>query len=134
MVVVSAVAYSVLVGLVGVSPSMAVALGLLFVVGVLSIVYSATCNTLLQMEAREEYRGRVLALYVLLFAGSTPIGSAITGYLSDRWDVRVALIVNAAVCLIGVVVALTYLLFARSRKGTRLISSSVPPPAVVDVA
>ena len=74
--------------------------GLLLAAGVLSIVYSATSNTLLQLEAREEYRGRVLALYMLLFSGSTPIGSAVTGLLSDRWDIRVALGINGIVCVL----------------------------------
>src|SRR6266516_3765905 len=91
LVAISAGVYSLLVGLIGLAPSMGVVLGMLLVAGVVSIVYSATSNTLLQLEAREEYCGRVLALYMLLFAGSTPIGSAVTGLLSDRWDIRVAL-------------------------------------------
>ena len=91
LVGISAGVYSLLVGLVGLAPSMGAALGPLLAAGVLSIVYSASSNTLLQLEAREEYRGRVLALYMLLFAGSTPIGSAVTGLVSDHWDIRLAL-------------------------------------------
>jgi len=100
LVAISALVYSLLVGLIGLAPSMGVALGLLLAAGGLSIVYSATSNTLLQLEAREEYRGRVLALYMLLFAGSTPIGSAVTGLVSDRWDIRVALGINGIVCVL----------------------------------
>jgi predicted MFS family arabinose efflux permease len=121
LVAISAGIYSVLVGLVGLAPSTAVAFGLLLTAGVLSIVYSATSNTLLQLEAREEYRGRVLALFMLLFAGSTPAGSAVTGFVSDRWDIRVALTVNATVCLVGVLVALAYVIFARARGSSNSI-------------
>jgi predicted MFS family arabinose efflux permease len=114
LVAISALVCSLLVGLIGLAPSMGVALGLLLAAGVLSIVYSATSNTLLQLEAREEYRGRVLALHMLLFAGSTPIGSAVTGLVSDRWDIRVALGINGIVCP-GVLLAGVYAGVARRR-------------------
>jgi MFS family permease len=135
LVAISAGIYSVLVGLVGLAPSMAVALGLLVAAGVLSIVYSASSNTLLQLEAREEYRGRVLALYMLLFAGSTPIGSAVTGVVSDHWDIRVALTVNAAVCVVGVLVAVVYVVLAHARASTNRSWAKLPPRwSAVDTA
>ena len=120
LVVISAGVYSLLVGLVGLVPSLAMALGLLLAAGVLSIVYSASSNTLLQLEAREEYRGRVLAFYMLLFAGSTPIGSAMTGLVSDRWDIRLALGVNASLCILGVMLAGLYVAVARRAPAQRL--------------
>ena len=104
----------VLVGAVSLAPTMLVASAVLVAAGILSIVYSATSNTLLQLEAREEYRGRVLALYMLLFAGSTPIGSAVTGFVSGAWDVRTALMLNAALCVVGVVTTLVYLVATRA--------------------
>jgi Transmembrane secretion effector len=94
LVLFAAVIFTVLVGAVSVASTMLVASIVLIAAGVLSIVYSATSNTLLQLEAREEYRGRVLALYMLLFAGSTPFGSAFTGFVSDAWDVHVALLTS----------------------------------------
>jgi MFS family permease len=115
LVLVAAAAFSVLVGAVSVAPTMIVASAVLVVAGLLSIVYSATSNTLLQLEAREEYRGRVLALYMLLFAGSTPIGSAVTGFVSDEWDVRVALLVNAGLCAVGLIATVVYLLATRAQ-------------------
>jgi MFS family permease len=120
LVGISAGIYSLLVGLVGLAPSMGAALGLLLAAGVLSIVYSASSNTLLQLEAREEYRGRVLALYMLLFAGSTPIGSAVTGLVSDRWDIRLALGVNAGLCVLGVLLAGVYVVVARRALAQRV--------------
>jgi len=50
----------------------------------------ATNNTLLQMEAREELRGRVLSLYMFLMIGTTPFGSAVTSVFADKFDIRVA--------------------------------------------
>jgi MFS family permease len=136
LVAISALVYSLLVGLIGLAPSMGVALGLLLAAGGLSIVYSATSNTLLQLEAREEYRGRVLALYMLLFAGSTPIGSAVTGLVSDRWDIRVALGVNGIVCVLGVLLAGVYSVVARRRAAaeSRQAAEARGPSATILVA
>jgi predicted MFS family arabinose efflux permease len=115
LVLISAAVYSVLVTLLALSPSMNVALGQLVLVGALSIIYTASSNTLLQIEAREEFRGRVLSLYTLLMIGSTPFGSTITGLVADSFDVRLALEINAGICLIGLVVAALFLLRARRK-------------------
>ena len=108
LVIGAAGVYALLIMTLAVSPNMTVAMGQLLGIGVLSIVYSASSNTLLQVEAREEYRGRVLALFVLLWAGTTPIGSAFTGLMSDLWGIRVALLVDGAICIVGLGTALAY--------------------------
>ncbi|MGI9147045.1 MAG: MFS transporter [Chloroflexota bacterium] len=102
------------------APSMPIALGVLVCTGVLSVAFNATNNTLIQVEAREEFRGRVLSLYTLLMMGSTPLGSAITGLAANAFDVRVALQVNAGMCLVGLAVAT--LLLVRTRRRTQHVS------------
>jgi hypothetical protein len=37
-------------------------------------------------------RGRVMALYSVVFLGSTPIGAPLTGWLAQTYDPRVALV------------------------------------------
>jgi MFS family permease len=96
--------------------SMPMAIVMLVVTGILSVLFNATNNTLLQVEAREDFRGRVLALYMFLMIGSTPFGSAVTGFMADKFDVRVALQMNATVCLIGLVVTAIYYRRARHPK------------------
>jgi MFS family permease len=93
------------------APNLGVALAMLVVTGILSVSFNATNNTLLQIEAREELRGRVLALYMFLMIGSTPLGSAETGFIANTFDVRLALQINAALCLFGL--ALTLLFWRR---------------------
>jgi MFS family permease len=87
------------------APTMPAALLMLVGTGMLSVCFNATNNTLLQMEAREELRGRVLSLYMFLMIGTTPFGSAVTSVFADRFDIRVALSVNAAICLFGLLLA-----------------------------
>ena len=59
-------------------------------------------NTTLQLNSDQEYRGRVLSLYTLLFAGTTPIGGAVTGWLADVWGIRTTLGLEAGLCLLAV--------------------------------
>jgi MFS family permease len=115
LIVVSATLFSLLVFSLGLAPNMPTAVVLVALTGALSLAYSASANTLLQMEADDRYRGRVLGLFLLLWSGSTPIGSAVIGWLSDRYDIRLAMEICGAMCLLGVVVAVAYLLLARRR-------------------
>ena len=52
--------------------------------------------------------GRVMSIFFLLFAGSTPIGGWITGALGDVIGVRETLFIEGGICGIGLVVAMTY--------------------------
>jgi MFS family permease len=115
LIVISATLFSLLVFSLGLAPNMATAVVLVALTGALSLAYSASANTLLQMEADDRYRGRVLGLFLLLWSGSTPIGSAAIGWLSDRYDIRLAMEICGAMCLLGVFVAVAYLLLARRR-------------------
>ncbi len=96
------------------APTLPIALAILVCTGLLSVAFNATNNILIQVEAREEFRGRVLSLYTLLMIGSTPFGSAITGFAANTFDIRVALQINAGMCLVGL--ALAALLLARNRR------------------
>jgi MFS family permease len=91
------------------APDMPTALVMLVCTGMLSVSFNATNNTLLQVEAREDVRGRVLSLYMFLMIGTTPLGSAATGFVANTFDVRLALQINAAACLVGLVLALAFL-------------------------
>jgi MFS family permease len=98
----SGASFGVLLLVVSALPWYAVTLGALVVMGVFSVTYSAVTNTILQLNSDEIYRGRVLSLYTLLFAGSTPIGGAVTGFLAERLGIRDALAAEAIVCLLAV--------------------------------
>lgn len=103
-----AVTFTGLLFLVAVSPWFALTAALLTVLGAASIVVSATANTRLQLASPPALRGRIMSLYTLLLAGSTPIGSMSIGILSERLGVQSALSICAGVCLLGVGGGLLY--------------------------
>jgi MFS family permease len=94
-------------------PSYSLILVLLGLLGLLSVVYSTTTNTTLQLASGEAYRGRILSLYSLLFMGTTPIGGAITGLLADEFGVNSTLAVEASLCLLATLVGFAYLRWGR---------------------
>src|SRR5437762_7080751 len=105
LLLVSALTFGMAMIILARAPNMQVALGILVCTGILSVLFNATNNTLIQVEAREDIRGRVLSLYTFLMIGSTPVGGAVTGFVANALDIRVALQINAAVCLVGLALA-----------------------------
>ena len=82
------------------------ALSLLLIAGVgfAQIVFSATSNTTLQTVAPDHLRGRVMSVYMLVFAGSVPLGNLFTGGLALWFGAPVALLIGAGLSLIAAVV------------------------------
>jgi MFS family permease len=111
--------FGVLLGGVALVPVYAVSAVLLVALGFAGIMFSTTANTLLQLNVPDHLRGRVLSLYFLLFAGSTPIGGLLIGATSDAFGVPAALLLCAVLCLVGLGGALLY----------RRASAASPRPA-----
>jgi MFS family permease len=83
----------------------------LVVAGLGVILFFATTNTVLQSVIPDELRGRVMGVWSLVFAGSTPIGSLLAGWIAGHWGVPAALRIGAAVILVA-----GGLLYQRSRR------------------
>ena len=64
-------------------------------------------NTTVQTNTPDAMRGRVMSIYLTVFAGGTPIGDALAGAFSQNWGVAVAIAIG------GAVVAAVALLIAR---------------------
>jgi MFS family permease len=67
--------------------------------GLATIVFVASANSLLQLRSDPRMRGRVMALYGVLFLGTTPIGSPAVGWLAERAGVREAMVLAGAITL-----------------------------------
>ena len=80
------------------------------ILGVFAIV-----NSLVQLHAKEELRGRIMSVYNTAFRGAMPLGNFSAGLLADRFSAP-ATVMGHGVLLI--LVALVYL--ARKHEVTRL--------------
>jgi len=84
----------------------ALAAAVLALLGCCQILFTTGCNTMLQLTAPNELRGRVMGLYTVTFAGMTPFGSLLIGFVAEHQGIRTALAAGGAIGLIGVAVLL----------------------------
>jgi MFS family permease len=74
--------------------------------GAAAIVFMITANSTLQLTSRPEMRGRVMALYGIVFLGSTPIGGPIAGWVGEHLGPRAGLAGGGVIALVTGAVAL----------------------------
>lgn len=109
-----ALAFGLVLGAVALSRWFPVTIALLVALGAAGTLFTATANTTLQLAAPDHLRGRVMSLYMLLFAGSTPIGGYLTGRMAERLGVPETVTIEAALCLAGFAAGAWY--YARHRR------------------
>ena len=76
-------------------PTLAFEVPMLALLGAASVTFAATINSTLQLAVEPAMRGRVMALYSVVFLGTNPIGGPLVGWLSQAYDPRVALLLAA---------------------------------------
>jgi MFS family permease len=76
--------------------------------GAASVIFSSTTNATIQLRAAPEMRGRVVALYIVAFMGSTPLGGPLVGAVGQLAGARVALGVGALGCLAAAALAAAF--------------------------
>jgi MFS family permease len=73
--------------------------------GVASMTFLATANSTLQLASSPGMRGRVMALYGLVFLGSTPVGALLGGWMAGQFGPRSILLLSGVSCLAAAGVA-----------------------------
>ncbi|HVZ88419.1 MAG TPA: MFS transporter [Polyangia bacterium] len=95
----------------------------LVLIGVSAQTFTTTSNSVLQLSSDPFIRGRVVALFLAVVMGSTPIGAPIVGWVADRFGPRWSLAVGAAAGILAAVVGLRYVIahghLRIDRHGTR---------------
>jgi MFS family permease len=87
------------------APNVAVACVTLLRTGLAAFSFVTMASTTLQLHSAPNYRGRIMALWVFVYIGTTPIGSIITGAITSAGGTRAALLTGAAACLVAAGVA-----------------------------
>ncbi|MGH2463913.1 MAG: MFS transporter, partial [Candidatus Limnocylindrales bacterium] len=93
--------------LIGGISNYAVDLVLMFIAGAGAISMMATANTVIQLEVPDELRGRVMSVYLTVFAGTNPIGGVAFGAIAANAGAAAAIglggAISVAAALVGVV-------------------------------
>lgn len=82
--------------------------------GLCFVSFSSTANSTMQLNTGDEYRGRVMSIYTLVFGGTTPIGNLYAGLITDRFGPQVGFMACG-----GIVVLLWAGLVVWVRQGKR---------------
>ncbi|HEX5586811.1 MAG TPA: MFS transporter [Acidimicrobiia bacterium] len=85
----------------GLSPAWGFALAALFLMGIAQVFCTVSCNTALQLNVDEGFRGRVSSLFLMSFFAAAPLGALVGGVTGQLVGLR-ATIVGAAVLLAAV--------------------------------
>jgi MFS family permease len=81
----------------------------LVMIGVASLTFMNSSNSLMQLATEPAMRGRVMAIRLAVALGGTPIGAPIVGWVADTFGPRYALGVAAAAGFAAALVGLRYL-------------------------
>jgi hypothetical protein len=85
-------------------------------------------TTAIEMLTPGYLRGRVMSLYVLLFAGTTPIGAFLLGNAAERIGVQRAVVLFGAISALGVGLSVLYRASHMSRARGANAASAPPSP------
>lgn len=116
----AALAFGVLALLAALMPSLALEVPVVALMGAAAVTFAAAINSSLQLSVEPEMRGRVMALYSVVFLGSTPIGGPLAGWLAEVWDPRAALLLAATAGILAAFVARANL--DRAREPSPIVS------------
>ena len=78
-------------------------------IGVCTLTMLNSANATMQLESDPALRGRVMALYMTIVMGGTPIGSPIIGWVGQQFGPRWTLIGGGVLVILGVVLAVAML-------------------------
>lgn len=87
-------------------------------IGVCSLTFLNLCNTTVQLNTAPEFRGRVLAIYMAVMQGGTPIGAPLMGWIGTTFGPQWPMVVGGSVALIAALGAL-YILLHRKHSTLR---------------
>ncbi|MFA5310716.1 MAG: MFS transporter [Candidatus Omnitrophota bacterium] len=96
----SAMVFSVSLIIFSLSKTYLLSIFALILIGLSSVTAVALVNTLLQVKVEDRFRGRVMSVFMLIFAGMMPFGNLIAGSLAQAAGVSFALLFGGVTCAV----------------------------------
>jgi len=102
---IAALAFGVFLAATAGAPDVVIACLTLLATGAAGFTFVTLCSTTLQLHSSPAYRGRIMALWVYVYLGTSPVGSIITGTIISAGGARAALLTGAGACLAASAIA-----------------------------
>lgn len=100
-VAIAASGFAVSMGVFAWSPYFWLSAAALVPTGGFMMLQMASSNTLLQAMVPDQLRGRVMALYSMMFMGMAPLGALFAGVAADRLGAPLTVAIGGVACLAG---------------------------------
>ncbi|WP_435743413.1 MFS transporter [Nocardioides sp. SYSU DS0663] len=110
LVVGAAVVFGATEVVAGLLPSYAVFALWMPALGLSALTMITAANTLMQVSTAPALRGRVMALYLMIFMGGTPVGAPVVGWVGETFGARWTLVGGGLMTLVGVGLAVAWFL------------------------
>jgi MFS family permease len=120
LVVGAALLFSLMTILIGLMPSYLSFVLATPLLGIISMTTITSANTTVQLTVPAELRGRVMALYLMVFMGGTPIGSPLLGAVGELFGARWTLVGGGLASLAGTLLSLALFVRAVRSRGVAL--------------
>ncbi|WP_431891769.1 MFS transporter [Micromonospora haikouensis] len=121
----AAVGCAVFGTLVGLAPAYWMVVALLLPAGFFMVFFAQSANQRVQLGTDAAFRGRVMALWVLVFLGTNPVGAPIIGWVAERFGAGASIWIGGLISLATALLALAWQL---RRSGARLRLRVLPSP------
>jgi len=118
-VVFGAFVFSLVLIVIGMMPTYWSYAALLPLAGLTALTMITTANAAIQLTVLPEMRGRVAALYLMIFMGGTPLGAPLLGVIGELFGARWTLIGGGLITLAGLVLSLAVFMYSTGTTITR---------------
>jgi MFS family permease len=124
----AAVTFSVFSIFVGLAPAYWMVIVLLVPTGFFMVFFAQAANQRVQLGTEAAFRGRVMALYVLVFLGTTPVSSPVVGWVAQHLGAGASIWLGSVIALATALVGLVWQL---RTAGHRLHLQVRPTPKLI---
>ncbi|GLW63874.1 hypothetical protein Arub01_21180 [Actinomadura rubrobrunea] len=122
----AALLFGVLELVTGLMPAYWSFLVLLVPTGIALMTFTTAANATMQLGVAPEMRGRVMALYMLVFLGTNPIGAPVVGWMAEHFGARLSLVVGGLIAMASVLVVTALALPAAVRRPSAVLKALRP--------
>lgn len=83
---------------------------LLIPTGLFALTVMVSANAMVQLSTDQHVRGRVMALYMVVFMGGTPLGAPFLGWIGDQFGARWTVLIATGMCGATAILVIIYLM------------------------
>ena len=129
LVIGAALAFGVVEIAAGLMPSYVTFALMTPLLGITALTLITSANAFMQLNTDAHVRGRVMALYLMIFMGGTPVGAPVVGWVGETFGARWTLLGGGAITVLGVLAAVAW--FWQATRGRRHEAAVADRPIAV---